>query len=405
LPRSRAWDLNGSLERLSLSEWSAFLAEIPDDQAAQTAVDRLGAVNLTIANMEALGYELGAAHVASTRAGDEVRIRMNSPRGEGLVTIPSSAQPGAPITATLERLQMVRSGVERPGNLSDPRDWPPIRASVGRLETHDHRVENLRLELTPERNGVRLHLLSLQAYGLTLRIEGDWVMVGDSRQRSDFRIEAQSADIGKALDQLGLSQAIVGGEAQATAKLRWPNAPVAFGWEGLRGEAQVKVDKGTLRDIDPKAGRLIGLFSIEALPRRLALDFEDVGGKGFVFDSIEGNFSITGPQIYTKDFTIKGRSARIDLSGRVGVLARDYDQLVTVTPKLDATLPVAGAIAGGTGVGAVVLIIQQAFKRPIERSMQFKYTVTGSWDDPKIERIQAPEDFESDRKLGPTEYE
>jgi uncharacterized protein (TIGR02099 family) len=405
LPRSRAWDLKGSLERLSLSEWSGFLAELPGGRVAQTAVDRLGAVNLTIVSMEALGYELGAAHVASRKVGDQVRIRMNSPRGEGLVIIPSSAQPGAPITATFERLQMVRSDVERSGNLSDPRDWPPIRASVGRLETQEHQIEDLRLELTPERKGIRLHLLSLQAYGLTLRIEGDWVMLGDSRQRSDFRIEAQSADIGKALDQLGLSQAIVGGEAQATAKLRWPNAPFAFGWEGLRGEAKIKIEKGSLRDIDPKAGRLIGLFSIEALPRRLALDFDDIGGKGFVFDSIEGSLSITGPQIYTKDFTIKGRSARIDLSGRVGVLARDYDQLVTVTPKVDATLPVAGAIAGGTGVGAVVLIIQQAFKRPIERSMQFKYTVTGSWDDPQIERIQAPDDFESDRKLGPTEYE
>ena len=34
-------------------------------------------------------------------------------------------------------------------------------------------------------------------------------------------------------------------------------------------------------------------------------------------------------------------SARIDISGRTGLVAEDYDQVVTVTPKLSSTFPLA----------------------------------------------------------------
>jgi uncharacterized protein YhdP len=296
-----------------------------------------------------------------------------------------------PITAALEGLRLQPAEVEPRHELSDPREWPPMRATVARLETAEHVVEDLRLELTPERNGVRLHLLSLEVYGLALRIEGDWTLSGDSRHRSEFRLEAQSEDIGSALMKLGLSEAVEAGSGEGGAQLRWPDSPFDFDWKEGQGSAKVKIDKGSLRNIDPKAGRLIGLFSIEALPRRLALDFDDMTGKGFTFDAIEGSFNIDGGKIRTQDLTIRGRSARIDLRGTVDVVDKDYDQVVTVTPKLDATLPIAGAIAGGTGVGAAVLVLQQIFKQPIQRSMQIQYTVTGPWEDPRIEPINVPE--------------
>ena len=51
--------------------------------------------------------------------------------------------------------------------------------------------------------------------------------------------------------------------------------------ESLDGEVQVRIGSGQLAEVKPGAGRVFGLMSIAALPRRLALDFRDVFGKGF----------------------------------------------------------------------------------------------------------------------------
>jgi len=113
--------------------------------------------------------------------------------------------------------------------------------------------------------------------------------------------------------------------------------------------------------------------------------------EGFSFDVMKGHFVVMDGDAFTDDFAINGTSVNIDISGRTGLVARDYDQLVTVTPQVTSTLPIAGAIAGGPAVGAAVFLADKLMGDSFNRLTQVKYHVTGSWDKPVYSRLKKEE--------------
>ena len=60
----------------------------------------------------------------------------------------------------------------------------------------------------------------------------------------------------------------------------------------LRGDLEMQVQDGQFLEIEPGIGKLIGLMSLQALPRRITLDFRDVFSKGFQFDRITSSGQI-----------------------------------------------------------------------------------------------------------------
>ena len=82
-----------------------------------------------------------------------------------------------------------------------------------------------------------------------------------------------------------------------------------------------------------------------------------------------------------------GAGLRVEVRGRTGLATRDYEQEAEVTANLASSLTLAGALAGGPGVGAALLIASELFKGPLENITRVRYRVTGSWEAPVIERI------------------
>lgn len=149
------------------------------------------------------------------------------------------------------------------------------------------------------------------------------------------------------------------------------------------------IGKGQLLEVNPGlGGRVFALLNVNALQRRLTLDFSDLFDKGFSFDSIKGDFRLEQGNAYTENFRIKGPAARIDLSGRIGLAAEDLDQRVEVTPKVSSALPVAAAVLGTPAVGAAVLVAQQLLGKEVDKATRTNYQVTGPWNDPVITRIR-----------------
>ena len=141
--------------------------------------------------------------------------------------------------------------------------------------------------------------------------------------------------------------------------------------------------------VQPGAGRVLGLFSVAALPRRLALDFKDLTEKGLAFDSVQGDFELRDGNAFTSNLLLRGPAAEIGIAGRTGLATRDYDQTAVVTGNLGASLPVAGALAGGPAVGAALLLFSQVFKEPLKGITRGYYRITGPWDNPTVERVDA----------------
>ena len=81
-----------------------------------------------------------------------------------------------------------------------------------------------------------------------------------------------------------------------------------------------------LEEVDPGAGRVFGLMSIVALPRRLSLDFRDVFNKGFGFDQIAGSFRYRRRRShYLRPMSSKARQPRSVSSAPVDLVGESYD--------------------------------------------------------------------------------
>jgi uncharacterized protein YhdP len=199
----------------------------------------------------------------------------------------------------------------------------------------------------------------------------------------------QSKDVAATLRALNYTPFIEAKVGAIKADLSWGGGYDGNILEHASGAISVDAETGQIVNLQPGAGRVLGLFSVGALPRRLALDFSDLTEKGLAFDNVHGDFELRDGNAFTNNLLLRGPAAEIGIAGRTGLGSRDYDQTAVVTGNLGASLPVAGALAGGPVVAAAVLLFSQVFKEPLKGITRGYYRITGPWDDPVVERVDA----------------
>jgi uncharacterized protein YhdP len=266
---------------------------------------------------------------------------------------------------------------------------PPLDLAVQQLRFRDLDLGKVELKTHPLHNGLAVDTLGVDADWLRLTARGEWTRHA-GKDASRFRIDLNSGELGKLLASFGYVGSIEARETQGEIDANWPGTPTDFDLAQVEGELALRIGQGRLTQVEAGAGRMFGLFNLQGLRRRLALDFSDVFAKGFGFDRIDGKFTLMDGDAYTNDLTIEGPAARIEISGRTGLARHDYDQLVTVIPHIQSTIPLAGALAGGPVVGAALLLADKLFSRQMEELTSFsryQYTVTGNWDDPQVTRL------------------
>ena len=91
-----------------------------------------------------------------------------------------------------------------------------------------------------------------------------------------------------------------------------------------------------------------------------------------------------------------GPVAEIGVVGRTGLRDRDWQQQAVVTAEPGNVLPTVGAILGGGGVGAALLIFTQIFKESLKGIGRASYCLTGTWDEPVVEQL-SPEELQEGR--------
>lgn len=262
---------------------------------------------------------------------------------------------------------------------------PPLMVHIGNLRVDDAALGRLDFSTVPGPGQTVLREFSLRGPLLELTGTGHWRRGAAPRTQVEFTVF--SPDLGHLAHSVGFASAIRKGHLHAELKFTWPGAPQAYDMAHLDGSATVKISDGVFEEVDPGAGRLLGLLSLEALPRRLMLDFSDVYEKGVRFSSIKGSFRIEKGNAYTDNLVVDTLPADVYVTGRTGLAARDYDYTVTVVPEVSGSLPVAGGLAMGPQVGAVLLLFQSIFKDKIDRAARIRYTVTGPWEKPVVKRV------------------
>lgn len=268
------------------------------------------------------------------------------------------------------------------------KSYPALHVWIGDFIYDGIPLGEASIEVRPVNEGVKVEKFNTKSDLMSLTINGTWQRDIGKRGLSNFDIIMTSKDIAKFLVNLGFQAPISQAQTIIDMRASWADFPSQFEIKNINGSMRVEVGKGEVVDADPGMGRVLGLFSLTNLPRRLILDFRDVFGKGLEFQSMQGDFELKNGEAITDAFIINSSSAQIVVSGKTGLANQDYDQMVVVVPRVGRVLPTIGAITGGAVGAAAGFFVQGMFHKGLKDVGKIIYKVTGSWDDPKIELIK-----------------
>ncbi|WP_006787832.1 YhdP family protein [Thiorhodospira sibirica] len=414
--------LSGVLTALDLDGWQQLLEAFTTDTARPEnplqTVQQLRDVDLVIEQLHWRGgtvedIQLQTLRQDSPQAAWQMEIA--SPLLTGRLSLPAQrhAESALILQAAWLDLNQWKAPHGAPLNTSvrlDPRQLPALHLHAEYVLLDTLQWEDVRLVTQTLRDG--LHLEEF-AFGFApgqsrVQMSGEWRVLADDRHHSSGRGRLETADLGQSLSKAGFAHSFDRGSGEIELRLSWPDAPTHFTWEGLQGYGRIQLRDGALKQVEPGAGRLLGLFSLQLIPRRLALDFRDLFNRGFSFDRIQGDFVLAGSDLYTAGLKVQGPVAQLRIEGRTGIVAQDYDQSISVTPNVTASLPLATALLGGPVAGLTVFVFDQVagLGERIDEVARVDYRLTGAWDNPIIQAKgwRARREQKKDSLLAPSDF-
>ncbi|MEM8982533.1 MAG: YhdP family protein [Pseudomonadota bacterium] len=374
--------IGGRLALVRLTESLDFVRRL---QLPPTDEPILRGVRFETDELFAYGQRIASAKVDVARNASEWLVQLDAPTADGAVFVPVDLDSGDPVALRMRRLHLVEADPDS-SDAGDPRDVPPISITADDFMLGEQSYGSLRAEVVPTETGLAVTTLETEASSFTTTGNGEWFVTEDGQQRTALTIDITSNDTAQTNAALGLDIGIIAESAVANIDVAWDGAPRAEFFDVLDGQFAVRVADGRLDEIDPGAGRVLGLMSVVEIPRRLSLDFRDVFAKGLTFNEITADYRIVNGEAFTCNLSLRAPSADIALIGRASLSRRDYNQTVVVNANVGNTLPAVGAVVGGPQVAAAMLVISRIFKKPLQGLGQAYYQINGSWDDPSIER-------------------
>ncbi len=269
----------------------------------------------------------------------------------------------------------------------DPARIPPLELDVDDLRVRQTRLGTAQLRTRPVPGGLEVERLQVRASWQRTEITGQWLGRGaEARTHVDVRVD--SSNLGRLLAGLGFEDWLARGHGTVRFDASWVGSPAAFRLGALEGGMELVVRDGQLLEVEPGAGRVLGLLSVAQLPRRLMLDFRDLFARGLAFDRMEGQVRFGDGVARTDDLRIDAPAADIAIRGSTDLRAQRFDQTIDVAPKSGNLLTVVGAMAGGPVGAAVGAAANAVLRRPLGEIGARTYHVTGPWKEPKVEVVE-----------------
>jgi uncharacterized protein (TIGR02099 family) len=390
LPAEEAISVTGRMQRAALSEWTGLVITPGDDTSAAGGLPT--SVDLRIDELAMLGGEALGVHLqANGDAAGSWRASISGPELDGVLEVPAG-RGQQPVVVKFKRLVFTPTDDDE-GDPIDPRRLPPLRFSCVHCTYGDMQLHDLALKTSRLSDGLSIDLLQVTTDGFEANADGAWTLDDAGAETTRLDVRLSSDDLGKLLASLGHAGdggagAVRGGVTDITLAASWDGPPSQFEWQGVDGVLHFRAGEGTLTDVSRgTTGRLFSLLVVPDLPRRLRGDFSDLFEDGFVYKQIEGTFNIERGNAYTNNLTLDGSMARIDVAGRTGLADEDYDQVITVTPKLRESLPL-----------MPIWLVEKAIRQDLfNKLFSFQYSITGSWEQPSVMPIVTHKEFPSDR--------
>lgn len=207
------------------------------------------------------------------------------------------------------------------------------------------------------------------------------------RRRSVMDFKLDIADSGELLKRFGMPGVIKRGKGRLQGQVAWTGTPLSLDIPSLSGQFNVNVESGQFMKADPGMAKLLGVLSLQSLPRRLTLDFRDVFSEGFAFDFVRGDVTIAQGVARTNNLQMSGVNAAVLTEGSANINHETQDITVVVVPEINAGTASLIATVINPAIGLGSFLAQMFLRRPLMEAATQEFHIDGTWSDPKITKI------------------
>ncbi|TFZ01997.1 YhdP family protein [Ramlibacter humi] len=317
---------------------------------------------------------------------------------------PSGAGAGR-VYARLSRLAIAASQANAVETLLDeqPGSIPALDIVVDDFELRGRKLGKLEIDAVNRggREGGtrewRLNKLALSMPEAQFTATGNWAAVdaqaaarparGSERRRTVMNFRFDIADAGQLLARLGMKDVIRRAAGRMEGQVAWLGSPLGLDYPSMQGAFHVDVANGQFLKADPGLAKLLGVLSLQSLPRRLSLDFRDVFSEGFQFDFVRGDVTIQQGVAATNNLQMKGVNAAVLMEGKADIARETQDIRVVVVPEINAGTASLVAAAINPAIGLGTFLAQLFLRQPLARAATQQFQIDGSWADPRITRV------------------
>ena len=281
---------------------------------------------------------------------------------------------------------------------------PALDIVVEDFELRGKRLGRLEIEAVNRGGGAewRLNRLGLSMPEAGFVATGNWATASaqqgttrgargtPERRRTVMNFRLDVADAGQLLARLGMQDVVRRGRGKLEGQVAWLGSPLALDYPSMTGAFSVQIEAGQFLKAEPGLAKLLGVLSLQSLPRRLVLDFRDVFSEGFAFDLVRGDVTIAQGIASTNNLQMRGVNAAVLMEGRADIARETQDLKVVVVPEINAGTAslVAGVINPAVGLGT--FLAQIFLREPLMRAATQEFHIDGTWTEPRVTRISRP---------------
>ncbi|VTU38156.1 YhdP family protein [Variovorax sp. RA8] len=403
-PPERGVLANIQLARVDVPAWQALFGDTTGKPAEATeGGDDASAYLPTILALRAQELAIGGRTLhnvvlGGTREGTLWHANIDATELSGYAEY-RSAQAGR-LYARLARLKIAPSTANAVESLLDeqPSTLPALDIVVDDFELLGRRLGRAEIDAV-NRGGAgrewRLNKLAFTTPEASFTAQGAWAAApagtgargrGEPRRTTmDFKLDI--ADAGGLLGRFGMKDVIRAGRGRLEGQVHWSGSPFALDYPSLGGQLKIDVESGQFLKAEPGIAKLLGVLSLQALPRRLTLDFRDVFSQGFSFDFLRGDARINQGVASTNNLQMKGVNAAVLMDGSADIARETQSLRVVVVPEINAGTAALVATAINPAIGLGTFLAQMVLSRPLIAAATQEFQIDGTWADPKITKI------------------
>ena len=215
-------------------------------------------------------------------------------------------------------------------------------------------------------------------------MSGSW-RLGEQQSHTQFNISMSGENNSDVMERFGITSGIQQAPFDLDSKVEWDGSPWSM-INTLEGHVAMKLGKGQVTGASG-AARLLGLFSLDSIIRKMQLDFSDVFDGGMAFNSITGSGDIKNGIFLTNDIKMDALAGEMTIKGLANLNSKTVDAEVNFVPDITRGIPVLTAFAVTPTTALYVLAITTVISPVVEVFTQVNYEVKGPLDNPEVKEL------------------